>query len=570
MAYHELAIFFDMRESEGKRYVVEAWECFMRNCSPEIIRNAQLFHGEVSGLLPDGVRMFCIAVRSENMETTRYLKAVFASCNDKCLASPLDRIRETGIIQEFSLKYYGRVDSRGRLKTKKWSQTTHSLCMARGWPYVPGSYPETLPPETMNELERMKRPGLRTPVPAVSEIKDTKKHHRKLKRKIEISPILKRTAWYVSIILLVAILVTAWATRGKYVGPYLQKRHEQKLQRILGPDGYTAYNKNFSLVNIPVIPPELPLDELNKVLGKKGYFVLQCSDESFVNATMQCTLHFPDRRGPRDKTRVRVTFKMKTVDGGKFWAHKGTGATAQQESVAEHERKREAVMAAIKDIDLLYLPKGRVLREEGPMMAKLENDQKIRGVLSRREKKKKEKILRADMERRVSKQWIMNNRLVMKSGQRLDVIVLRRTPKVLNVMTGKDRRMISLPDIKRIESFDEERYAEYIRKIISPMRERLTQKWEQAACDNHISTMSSKFAEYGPIFPEACVIRLEPCNEAGELRARVKAEDKELELEVGDKISGFEVIGMDSQTNTVLLRWGKGGDVLRIWPEARI
>jgi hypothetical protein len=155
----------------------------------------------------------------------------------------------------------------------------------------------------------------------------------------------------------------------------------------------------------------------------------------------------------------------------------------------------------------------------------------------------------------------------MKSGESLDVIVLRRTPKVLNVMTDKNRRMIPLLDIRRIDPFDEKRYAECLRKIVSVQRERLPVTWEQEACERCISEMSVKFAEYGPIFPEAHVVRLEACDEKGKLRAKVQTEDQELQLEVGDKISGFKVVGMDSETSTVLLRWGKGGDIVRIWPE---
>ncbi len=568
MAYHELAIFFEMKKSEGKTYVAKAWECFMKTCRPEMIASSHLFHGEVAGLLPGRDQVYCIAVRNENPDAIKYLKDVFASSQDKCLAPPLDRVRESGIIQEFGLKYHGRVDSKGRLKTKKWSRTTHSLCVTTGWPYIPASHPENLQPEILADLERMKKPGFRTPAPAVSEASEAKKDDRKLTLKLKVPPILKRGIWYIGIVFLAAILVTAWATRGKYLGPYLQKRHERKVQRILGPDGYAAYEKKFSLVNIPIVPPELPLDELNKVLGKKGYFVLQCPDESFVNATMQCALHSVDGRGPQDKTRVRVTFKMRTVNGVEFWTPRSIeGAAARREAVAEPERKREAVVAAIKKIDLLYLPDGRILREGGHVIAKVENDKRIQAVQNKQKQKREEKFVWSDMEQRMSGQWMMSTSILLKSGQRMDVIVLRRTAQVLNVMTDKERRMIPLPDVERMEPYDETRYAECIGKILAPARERLTKEWERRVCDRYISEMSAKFVKYGPVFPEAQVIRLEPRNAAGELRARVQVGEIEQELKVGDKISGFRVIDMDRKTKTVLLQWGEGGDVLRIWPQ---
>ena len=224
-------------------------------------------------------------------------------------------------------------------------------------------------------------------------------------------------------------------------------------------------------------------------------------------------------------------------------------------------------MAAVNDINFSQLPDWRALKQKGYAIAKMENDRREQQKERRQKQEWKERQLQTSIERHVLKQWIMSHRLLMKSGKTLDVIVLHQTPRALSVLTDTGRKMVPCKSIERIEPFDARMYSECIRNTLSSMNDSYTKDWERKVCDRCINEMGERFIQYGPAFPDACVVCLEPCDGVGALRAKTRAEERELVLMVGDKISGFEVIGMDAQTNTVLLQWGKGGDILRIWPE---
>lgn len=50
----------------------------------------------------------------------------------------------------------------------------------------------------------------------------------------------------------------------------------------------------------------------------------------------------------------------------------------------------------------------------------------------------------------------------------------------------------------------------------------------------------------------------------------LKTADGSVNVRKGQRFSGFKVIGMDPETDTVLLQMGQGGEVLRIWPEPSV
>lgn len=153
MEYHELGIFFDLRETPRRGHAGEAWEVFMKHCDPEMLKGSHLFQGEISGHLPGLGHMYCIAVRTPDLQAVNDLKKVFAECDDTRLAPPLDRVRESGVVQRSHLKFKGEVDSKGRLETRRWSRIDHDLCKVMGWPYAPHSYPKYLEPEKIDELQ---------------------------------------------------------------------------------------------------------------------------------------------------------------------------------------------------------------------------------------------------------------------------------------------------------------------------------------------------------------------------------------------------------------------------------
>ena len=562
MEIYELAIFFETKGVRERNYLAGAWDVFMRNCSPEIIKEASLFHGDV----PGHAQMFCIAVRSESVHIINYLKDVFASCDDKRLAAPRHRLRENGAIHEFGLKPFGRIDSKGRLETKEWNRIVHTLCRATGWPYIPQKYPSYLQPALISELEEMAEPGVRHPsgpVPGSEYLatSDTKRT-RTFKAWPAMSPMMK----YAVILSVLALLGILWFNHERLFGTYLQERWEKKVTRLLGADGFAAYKKGFCLVNIAQLPPELPLDKMNRQLTKKSYFVLQCSDKSFINASLECVLAFSGGRTPGERIQAEAAFTMETLDGTLLWTSRTRGVSPPKSAI-EEEKRRTAVLAAVNRINLSGLPDGRALKEKGFAIARMENDQNELRKERRRKQQRKEKNLQTSIERHVLKQWIMRHRLFMKTGKTLDVIVLHQTPRALSVITDTGRRMVPRTSVEKIEPFDTQMYSECISKAMFSMSESLVRDWERKVCDRCINEMSAKFIQYGPAYPDAHIICLESHDETGALVAKAKTEEGELALAVGDKISGFEVIGIDAQTRTVLLRWGKEGDILRIWPE---
>jgi hypothetical protein len=39
-------------------------------------------------------------------------------------------------------------------------------------------------------------------------------------------------------------------------------------------------------------------------------------------------------------------------------------------------------------------------------------------------------------------------------------------------------------------------------------------------------------------------------------------------VKVGDRLQGLSIIGIDAETNTVIVRMGRKGELFRIWPSA--
>jgi hypothetical protein len=358
-----------------------------------------------------------------------------------------------------------------------------------------------------------------------------------------------------------------WLNREKHITPRLEARRQEKMERLLGPVGLSAYAKGFSIIDISVVPPELPLEKLNRRLGKKGYFALPCPDKSLINGTMYCALNVFGTHPSAQRIEAEIQLRIETLDGNVVWAHRETGAVRRRESVSEEEGKRAAALAAINAMSLLHLPDGRALKEKGYSLAKVENDMRVRQAMEQQNLERRQRQLQAQIENHVMEQWIMSNRLVMKSGKKRDVIVLQKTPTALSVMTDNGRKMVPAKNVRKIVPFNEKMYSERVRRAIKPLREGFIADWEHQACEKPIRTMGAMFATYGPAYPEARVISLMSGGTPGPSRAKIMTEEGELELEIGDRISGFEVIGMDDKTSTVLLRWGEGGETVRIWPE---
>ncbi len=78
--------------------------------------------------------------------------------------------------------------------------------------------------------------------------------------------------------------------------------------------------------------------------------------------------------------------------------------------------------------------------------------------------------------------------------------------------------------------------------------------------------MTEKCATYGPPAPNMHVISIASDEATGDLRATVKTAKTRKTVKVGDRLQGLSIIGIDTETNTVIVRMGRKGELFRIWP----
>jgi hypothetical protein len=51
------------------------------------------------------------------------------------------------------------------------------------------------------------------------------------------------------------------------------------------------------------------------------------------------------------------------------------------------------------------------------------------------------------------------------------------------------------------------------------------------------------------------------------MNAVVRIGEDRIAVKTGDKIDDLNVVGIDPETDTVLVRMGEGGNIMRIWPK---
>ncbi|UCD56899.1 MAG: hypothetical protein JSV16_13915, partial [Candidatus Hydrogenedentota bacterium] len=409
MEYHELGIFFNLKGMSREKYVAEAWEVFMRCCKPEMLKNSHLFHGEGAGLLPGSGQMFCIAVRTADLKTIQYLKQVFGTCEDKRLASPIDRVRESNIVSKNRLKYRGKVDSKGRLETQEWSGIDHHLCMETEWPYCPHTRPAYLSEEQIRQLDWMSK-GIKVgkdPEEKRSALRPKRTKDRRQDFKLPL--ILKRVVRGVIITSIIALSGIAWVNREKLLEDYNKKREQWKIRSRLSPEGYEKHQQGFAIVNISQIPPELPLKEFNERFAEKGYYVLRCGEESLLDASMDCSIWFSENRAGTDMiTQGFISISMRDRNGTPLWTELAEGTIRLREGgVRVEDCRQRSMLAAINNLSLSDLLDGRAVRhyqdqgESVPSRAE---------IVSLREREREKKKLQAEILQCMSKQWIMSQR----------------------------------------------------------------------------------------------------------------------------------------------------------------
>ena len=591
MADHELGIFFDLKESSGRRYEAEAWEVFMRHAEPEMLRGAQLFQGEVSGLLPGTGRMYCIAVRAKDFLIVQYLKDLFASSGDTRLAPAHDRIRESDVIQKYELKRRGQVDSEGRLETDEWSRSDQHLCKVTGWPYVPHTYPTHLSQEKLDELEEMSEPGRRKPVSS-----DSLPGLKPLSSSITTSSPgggLPRVATYVVIALIVGgLLLLGWLARGKISGYIGERKDELSLKLDLGSEAYEKVRDGFALAGIEKIPHDLDLTELNAKLSDRAYYFLNHKDESVYDVTTECMVWFApsEKLDPSPETTIQAFIKinMKSLRGDPIWACQSKGVRSSPGTEKENPNLRhEALRAAIENIELTCLADGRsvnsfqanndfpglkqhvqyLLANCGSGSADSSKPKPRKGAAASAGTKLERAKLEAKLRERLEDKWIMTNRIYLKNGKKFAALILEERGLSLNLRLISGKTSIAQNQIEKVEPFGKEEFRTNINNKLEPLRKGFKHEWEHSLCDELVDELTEKCMTYGPPFPGAHVLNVNSDTGAGKVNALVRVGKGRRTLKSGDKVGGFKVIGIDTETSSVLVRMGQKGEILRIWPK---
>ena len=576
MKGHELSIFFDLKDVHERGYEAQAWKVFMRHSDPEMLKDSQFFHGDVSGLVPGADHLYCIAIRTKNPETIQYLKNIFAACDDKRLAPSHDRLRESDIVQKYQLKFRGRMDAEGCFEMQEWSRVDHDLCLATGWPYVPHTYPKYISPELLDELERMATPGRKTPDPARISTPGLKPVPGK-KHSNDATTSWLRLALRIAVLLLVAgVLVAGWLTRDK-IFTYISERKEALSMKLeLGSDAYAKYKEGFALAGITKVPHDLDVAVLNEELKERAYHVLTGEKESSCDAIMNCTVWFSpqERLSPSPQTTVQAFIKieMRSPNGTFLWMSQSKGVKSAPGMEKENPNLRHnALHEAIENINLFCLADGKSVRSflanndhaglrkhAQSLMAQcrdMPDDQcEDRAALEIR------------LRDRLEKQWIMSSYFHMKTGKKLSALIQEENAMSFRLRMKRGTTNIPKDQVEKIEPFTREQYVADINETLQPLRKGFKCEWQYGLCDALVEETAQKCIDCGPPVPNLHVISIAPDETTGDLMAAVKTAKSRKTVKVGDRLQGLRVIGIDTETNTVLVRMGKKGEILRIWP----
>ncbi|MBI5116332.1 hypothetical protein HZA56_07640 [Candidatus Poribacteria bacterium] len=611
MEQHELGIFFNLKEMSRRDYAAEAWETFMTNCDPDLMRSTHLFQGEIEGLLPGVARMFCIAVRTPDLVTVQYLKDIFAKCEDKRLATPLDRVRESDIVGKYKLQPRGRIDSKGRLKTKNWSRTDHDLCKLAGWAYVPQSHPEYLQPELVAELEEMERPRPKLRKAAAPEPKS----ETKIEPAKSLVRLPQNAARYAIAVAVGVALVLAWANSDKLAQIYEHSRDALTTRLVIGHKGYKKQREGFAIAGISRVPPDLDLGELNDKLKTRAYHVLQCAQDSPVDAWMDCSVWYATNETrdplPRTITQAFIKISLRSIDGGPLWTCLANATRSAPGGEAKNlALQKEALQAAIENIDLSCLADGKSvksfqanndftgLRDHVNYLIAEENRDALRAQalaprvieLPQINKTKKNtgavapavvesdenpqqamkqarEMLKNQLLDFLGDQWILTEEVHLLTGRKFDAVVLAEKQGVLylRVLGGE----LSMPKskIEKVEALSPERIANNVTNALRPAREQLTSDWQLRVCDETANEVGETCVRIGPHLPGVRLAAVKMNEGTGELEATVKTEKGNVTVRKGEWLEGFQVAAMDAETDSLLVRMGEGGKTFRIWPE---
>ncbi|RJP65378.1 MAG: FHA domain-containing protein [Candidatus Abyssobacteria bacterium SURF_17] len=204
-----------------------------------------------------------------------------------------------------------------------------------------------------------------------------------------------------------------------------------------------------------------------------------------------------------------------------------------------------------------------IVRSEGSPQPADDRSRK-RGVETR-------ESLRARLLGLLMNQWIATERVYTTDGGRVDVAQLEEKPHELRLAKSAMSRHSEFPlqkeKVGAKECLAVGEIADNINAFVHAHGNGFTQQWQHQVREELVKELSEKCFKYGPPVPGVTLLKLNTNADGKDMKSAVIRKDgRECEVNKGDAIDKFRVIGMDSDTYSLLAKFGENGEVFRIWP----
>ncbi len=166
--------------------------------------------------------------------------------------------------------------------------------------------------------------------------------------------------------------------------------------------------------------------------------------------------------------------------------------------------------------------------------------------------------------------WIATHRVHCANDRVFDVVLLEEKTQSLILSMGGTNRGSKFPlpkkNVDRVEPLGQEQIAEYILTMLKLPEQRPSDAGQTIPSQSLIQALSEKCCKYGAPIPGATLVKFHEHKNTKEIvQAELEIDGRRRVVKKGEIIDGFEVVEMDKESNTVLVRLGKEGGAFRIW-----
>jgi hypothetical protein len=346
----------------------------------------------------------------------------------------------------------------------------------------------------------------------------------------------------------------------------------------LGGEAYEKRNEGYALAAIRKIPDELDADNLNQKLGQKLYHVVETANSPLADVWLDCSVWFSTnevfRPDPQTVTQAFIKMDMRALDDSLVWTCLANGTRSAPGKEDENADLRvEALRTAIAQIDMTCLPDGKSVRD----FQEQRDFDGLRNLLGRLRQKRDElgpenvtrqewEVLRRQLLDELANQWVMTQRMELTSGASFDAIILEEQGELYRCRIAKGFASIPKAQVKTVAPLTKEHMSRHISGLLSARMDSAS-GWKKQLCEEVVEKCSEQCSQYGIYLPGTCVVDMR-FEGPGNFEAVVKTQKGQRLLGMGGEIDGYKVVGLDPETNCILVSKGAGGEILRIWPES--